>query len=140
MSELLLHEKIMIDGRLWVISDIIRALQSRYLRDERKYDKWGAIGKFLIVHEVLLKYNISGLELKFEDLINAAFPRTFHCNTTNEQLNMESVRAYHTHIRESLASQEMEPAIAERVALDESAEKFCTTVKHITELLELGLG
>jgi hypothetical protein len=110
--------------------ELIRQLQSHYLQDEERYDKWGAQGKVLLVQEVL--HIDSGVAL--EPLINAAFPRTFSCQRNNQPLSSDPIHEYHTWVKNQLRGY-LESTAAEIVALEETAEKFCAPVSDIRDLI-----
>ncbi len=58
---------------------MIERVRSLYLRNEQKYDRWGAQGKVLAAMEVFrLEGIVMGRE-KLEKYVNLAFPRTFSC-------------------------------------------------------------
>jgi hypothetical protein len=118
-------------------NSLIRLLQSHYLRDERKFDRWGGLGKVLLVQTVLRGKQITPLTgHHLEHLINTAFPRTFtSLKTGSKVLDSAVVRVYYTDVCESLEREGVEPGKAEMLAREEAAEKFCTTGIRIRECL-----
>jgi hypothetical protein len=120
-------------------SDInfVRLLQSNYLRDEQRYDKWGVLGKVLLLQETLHRQQIkpvSGPAL--ERLINKAFPRTFSCPQNIQPVfHSESMKKYYSDLRHNLVHEGMESAQATVIAREETAEKFCTTLTNVEAIL-----
>jgi len=110
--------------------ELIRQLQSRYLQNEARYDKWGAQGKLLLVQDVL--HTDSSIAL--EPLINAAFPRTFSCQRNMQPLSHELVQEYYAWAKD-LLGEYLDPVKTERIAMEETAEKFCALVSDVRDLL-----
>jgi hypothetical protein len=110
--------------------DLLRQLQSRYLQNEWRYDKWGALGKVLLVQEVLHLDH----EVTLEPLINTAFPRTFSCQRNREPLVPDMVQEYYQWV-ESMLQPELGFIDASDVAMGETAEKFCVPISGIHELI-----
>jgi hypothetical protein len=118
-------------------TSLVRLLQSHYLRDESRFDRWGGLGKVLLVQTVLRGNNITPLTgLYLEQLINTAFPRTFApMPAITKMLDRKVVRAYHAEIRRAFIREGMDEDRANLQAQDEAAEKFCTTGLHILDCL-----
>jgi hypothetical protein len=110
--------------------ELIRRLQSRYLQNEERYDKWGAQGKFLLVQEVLH----TGNSIALESLINAAFPRTFSCQRNNQPLSSDLVQDYYAWTKDVL-DEFLDPTKVELTAMEETADKFCAQVSDIQNLI-----
>jgi hypothetical protein len=126
------YYKIRIKGKSDIMYslELLRQLHSRYIQDEDRYDKWGALGKVLLVQEVL--HIDSGIA--FEPLINAAFPRTFSCQRNRQPLSSDLVHEYYDWAKD-LLDEYLEPVIAESIAVEETAEKFCSPASDIRNMV-----
>lgn len=104
-------------------------MQSAYIRDERKYDKWGAQGKLLVIQEALLHIGITLPPERLEQIANIAFPRTFSCrqreSTPEENIPYEQITAYYTYVKELFEMHDVDETKLESLVLEETAEKFC---------------
>jgi hypothetical protein len=120
-----------------VSSDIIRKIQSTYLRNELRYDKWGAQGKLLVAEEVLAREGMVATHRRVQNLVKIAFPRTFSCQharTAAEHLpDRKEVILYFKEIRTMFNLQGMNAHLVELLALEETAERFCITVDVVSE-------
>ncbi len=118
-------------------SDLIRLLQGSYLRDEARYDKWGALGKVLLVQDIFQNNHIrpvSGRSL--ERLINSAFPRTFQSFSRSQTgLQRSAIRNYFLKIQSLLLNEGMTTEKAAIVAREETAEKFRTSAEKVQKFL-----
>ncbi len=119
---------------------MIDRFRSLYLRDERKYDKWGAQGKTLAALEVLRREGIDMDPEKIQKLVNLAFPRTFSCQRMpgpSEPLPpahfLEACRASLT---ELFVNHGLPPARIEKMVLEETAERFCLDVEFLRSYLK----
>ena len=115
---------------------MIQKLQGRYLRDEWRYDKYGAQGKILLLQEILQEQNLASQGLSLEQIINTAFPRTFSCKKQHGDIEMGSIRHAYIDTRDSFLLQEMDLTTANRVAIEEVAERFCTALDRIEDSLQ----
>ena len=122
--------------------ELIRKIWSKYLQDERRYDKWGALGKILVVREIL---EGEGLALQadgdrsfdYEKLVNEIFPRTFSCQNAakNTPADAESISAYFRRLRISLFSSGLVGRVLHSTCIEETAEKFCIRVEKVEEII-----
>jgi len=121
------------------LEELIRKIRSTYLRNEEKYDKWGAQGKTLVAEEVLSREGVKVFQKRMLQLVNIAFPRTFFClRYPRDKASLprqNEVNDYFSEVLETLSMQAMNGNIAEVVALEETAEKFCLPVEVIKDYL-----
>ncbi len=61
----------------YVSEHLVRRIVGRYLRDDRRYDRWGTLGKMMVVREVLDEERLTFTWGETEALVNRVFPRTF---------------------------------------------------------------
>jgi hypothetical protein len=116
--------------------DIIRKMQGEYLRFERKYDKWGAMGKVLVVQELIRGGSIASMSYdEIRRYIYAAFPREFPCTKKKREPDDKSIIDYYSSIKDALVQQEMEEQKVQSVAVEETAESFCIETERIRRLV-----
>ena len=115
--------------------DLATLLHGRYLRDEARYDKWGAQGKVLLLLEVLSeeRFPIEGLPV--DHIVNSFFPRTFYCERQSADLDGTNITTCYDDVYALLIQNEVRVERASQVALEETAERFCTTIDRIRSLL-----
>lgn len=112
-------------------SDLIGKIWGSYLRDEHRYDAWGALGKILVVRETLAREGFPVADLtqcgaELQRLVNLVFPRTF---VMERDLPLtpgttSRIREYYQDTQNSLVQQGMDVPVVDRSALDETAAKF----------------
>ncbi len=122
--------------------DLVRMIRSRYLRDERRYDAWGAQGKVLAIYETLQAegYDLSQMTDKgvaIQRLANLVFPR---CFDTDQLQHLppsirESIVAYYHELRCSLTAQQLLDDQADFTALRETAARFGLSISQVEEIL-----
>jgi hypothetical protein len=119
--------------------DLITKIRGSYLRNELRYDKWGAQGKLLVAKEVLAG---EGVHLSFPQLrwlVNSAFPRTFACcrpaPADPAPVDCRSVASYFMTMRSMFFAHGMGPRKSEGSAIEETAEKFCLSPGQVTSWL-----
>jgi hypothetical protein len=117
------------------MNELVRQLRSRYLQNELRYDKYGALGKILLLEEILRGQGLRMKEISPYCLINHAFPRTFYCQKPRTNLNVESVKKEYQEISESMLMQEIDQPTVEKISLDEVAERFCASPNQILSVL-----
>ncbi len=103
-----------------------------YLRNEQKYDKWGAQGKILLMQELA-----GTIQQDFHKTINKIFPRTFYCER-NRPIDKRVARAiirYYNNQLSNLAEYGLSGKVLRSTALEETAEKFCISVERAGEIL-----
>jgi len=117
-------------------NDIVRKIQSCYLRQEQRFDKWGAQGKLLAAREVLLQEQRTIPRSALAGLVNAAFPRTFSCrHRDSEPLpDQGAIALYFSDVRRALSREELAETDTECLALEETAERFCLSVEIVRAL------
>jgi hypothetical protein len=119
---------------------MIERVRSVYLRDEWKYDKWGAQGKILAVQEVLRREGVVMERGKLEKYTNMAFPRTFSCQHIPEKPDEipepSLLREARASIVRLFRAHQLSPARAESLALEETAERFCLDSKFLAAYLK----
>ncbi len=125
-----------------VDEDLIRRIWGRYLQDEWKYDKWGALGKILLIEEVCgegTPFRTYGTEefMEYELLANELFPRTFSCERPfrpSPGLG-ELVRDYFAQMKARLLEGGVERARVHAVAREEAAEHFFLSIADVERLM-----
>jgi hypothetical protein len=119
---------------------MLTRIQGAYLRDEQKYDRWGALGKLLATIEVLNAAGVPTEGVNLEKVVNAAFPRTFSCGkvpVSQEPLPEREV------LRQEVASMArlfgdwgIAPAKAKSLAIEEVGERRCLDAGFLREYLK----
>ena len=108
---------------------MIRKVRSTYLRDEERYDRWGALGKVLATLEAFRREGVEMDPKSLQTFVNAAFPRTFSCQrlpAAGEGLpSREEIRAEHASVAALLGACGVPAARAVRLALEEVGERRC---------------
>ncbi len=119
---------------------LITKVRSMYLRDEERYDRWGALGKVLATLEAFRR---EGVELDpgaLQTFVNAAFPRTFSCQrvpAAGEGLpSREEVRTEYAAVTALLGAYGVPAAKAGRLALEEVGERRCLDAGFLKEYLK----
>jgi hypothetical protein len=119
---------------------MLTRIRSAYLRNEMKYDRWGAQGKILAVLEILRAEGIDAEGLKLEKLVNAAFPRTFSCQCQPGPGDMlpqrEEVRREVLAMAVLLEEWGIDPSKAEFLAVEEIGERRCLDAAFLREYLK----
>jgi len=112
-------------------------MQGRYLRFPRHYDKWGVLGKVLLVQELVQEGELPSLTFdQMRILINTAFPRELACTRQEKEIPRAALMGYYSSVRDALILQEMKGEKAERVALQETAERYCLDPRETAEILQ----
>ena len=123
---------------------VIAKVRSAYLRDESKYDRWGAQGKILATLEVFRREGVRMEGKRLERYVNIAFPRTFSCQRTpapGEALPApDDLRAEHALMAELLHEQGVHPEKAARLAMEEIGERRCLDVLFLRRYLTRGVS
>lgn len=121
------------------LTSLISKIRGEYLRNEFRYDKWGAQGKILVAQKVL---TVEGIILSFPSLrwlVNLAFPRTFACckpaHADSTPVRYLSLTRYFTSMRSMFFAHGMGPRPSDSMALEETAEKFCMPPGQVRILL-----
>ena len=119
---------------------LITKVRSGYLRDEDRYDRWGALGKVLATLEVFRREGVEMDPKKLEAYVNAAFPRTFSCQRTPGAgvilPSREEVRAEHASMVELLSSWGVPEAKVGSLALDEIGERRCLDPRFLRDYMK----
>lgn len=119
---------------------MLTRIRSAYLRDEMKYDRWGALGKVLATLEVLRAEGIRVDSAKLETLVNAAFPRTFSCQRVpgpGESLPEKAdLRAEVAAMALLLEEWGIPPPKAEILAVEEIGERHCLDAAFVRDYLK----
>jgi len=119
---------------------MIDRVRSLYLRNEKKYDKWGAQGKLLATLEVFRKEGVVMDAEKLQKFVNLAFPRTFSCQRvpggSDSTPSRKLLNAYLESLNLLFADQGVPPAQIERMALEETAERFCLDAEFLKAYLK----
>jgi len=125
-----------------ISKDLIRKVWSKYLRDEQRFDKWGAMGKVLVLQEVLEEEGLvpqAGIEapVDYEILVNEVFPRTFSCEKAKHasRASAKSISKHFRKLRSSLFSSGLVGSVLHATCLEETAEKFCVRVEMVKEIV-----
>jgi hypothetical protein len=118
---------------------MLTRIRSAYLRDEVKYDRWGALGKVLATVEVLRDAGVGTEGVKLDKIVNAAFPRTFSCQRVpgpDEPLpEREELRRDVASMARLLCEWGIAPAKAESLATEEIGERRCLDSGFLREYL-----
>ena len=119
---------------------MIERVRSLYLRNEQKYDRWGAQGKILAALEVFRSEGIVMGPEKLERYVNLAFPRTFSCQRTpspGEKLpSPKTMDACRGSLFRLFTESGLPPSRAGKLALEETAEIFCLDVEFLKSYLK----
>lgn len=125
-------------------SNLAQKMWSRYVRNERQYDAWGAQGKILLLQEVVTESEYSQevvvtIRAEWRRIINYVFPRTFFA--TNEapvsKSLIKEVQEYHSFVLSLLADHGVEPDSRAKYSLEETAGKFDIPVGRVKEILAM---
>jgi hypothetical protein len=118
-------------------TDLARRMYGKYLRNEWKYDKFGAQGKLILLLEVLYE---DGIDLAAgndcQKLINEVFPRTFYCEQKREidPPLKNTILKYFKKLEREFTEQGLPENVVQYICVFETAEKFClpdATIKEI---------
>ncbi len=122
--------------------DLVRAIRSRYLRDEERYDAWGAQGKVLAIHETLTAegYDIREMTddgVEFQRLANIVFPRAFEVRRLRHvpPSIRNAIVIYYHDLRQALHVQNLGQTYALSLALRETALRFGLPLTETEEIL-----
>jgi len=126
-----------------VETDLVRKMWGRYLQDERKYDKWGAQGKLLVMQEILAEEggNVQAkLEpgAEYQKMTNEVFPRTFYC-ARQRPIGLSLTRAileYLGRLERELGNWGLSEQAVESTSLEETAERFCIPVERLKNIVD----
>jgi hypothetical protein len=120
---------------------MLTRIRSAYLRDEIKYDRWGALGKVLATLEVLRDEGVGTDCVNLEKVVNAAFPRTFPCQRVpgpDEALpDRDELRREVASMARLLGEWGIAPAKAEALAMEEIGERRCLDAGFLREYLKI---
>jgi hypothetical protein len=123
--------------------DLVQKIWGRYLHNERKYDRWGAQGKLLVLSEILSEegfdiQQLFSISIQFQKLVNLVFPRTFFSRHKAERLIdiAQDVIDYYKEVKLQLSLQGMEGTVLESVAVEETASKFDMSEEEIGKFVE----
>jgi hypothetical protein len=129
-----------IGGRIIHGRTMLTRIQGVYLRDEQKYDRWGALGKVLATLEVLRAAGVGAGSVNLEKVVNAAFPRTFSCQRvpgSDETLPPpELLRREVASMAGLLRDWGIAPLRAESLAIEEVGERRCLDAGFLREYLK----
>ena len=124
--------------------DLIRKIWGRYLQNEWKYDKYGAIGKILLIEEVLNENGSfqrleRGSPAAYQSFINEIFPRTFYCERprTLRPALTGMVSNYFDGLTMELKAGGVNEDVLHSVALEETAEHFCLPLRVVEKIVRL---
>ncbi len=118
--------------------EVIKIMRGEYLRSDRTYDKWGAMGKVLLAQVLIRNWQIPLMRYnEILSYIQAAFPREFSCAEERRIPNDKSIIEYYFSVKKALLQQEMEEGKAEWVAAEETAECFCVGIERIRQLIDV---
>jgi hypothetical protein len=119
---------------------MLTRIQGAYLRNEKKYDRWGGLGKLLVTLEVLNAAGVPAESVDLEKVVNAAFPRTFSCGRVP---GIQEQRPEREVLRQEVASMAqlfgdwgIEPARAMLLAIEEVGERRCLDAGFLKEYLK----
>ena len=123
--------------------DLVQKIWGRYLHNERKYDRWGAQGKLLVLSEILSEegfdiQQLFSISIQFQKLVNLVFPRTFFSHHKAERITgiAQDVIDYYREVKLQLSLQGMEETVLESVAVEETASKFDMSEEEIGKFVE----
>ncbi len=119
---------------------LIRKARSAYLRDEIRYDRWGALGKVLATLDA---FRMEGVPLDargLESFVNAAFPRTFSCQRTpaaGEPLPPRGeLRSEYDSMLQLLRASGVPEGKAKELAAEEVGERRCLDPGFLKDYLK----
>jgi hypothetical protein len=119
---------------------MLTRIQGVYLRDEQKYDRWGALGKILATLEVLQAAGVGAGSVNLEKVVNAAFPRTFSCQRVpgrdETPPEREGLREEVASVTRLLGEWGITAARAESLAIEEVGERRCLDAGFLREYLK----
>ncbi len=110
---------------------------SKYIRNETKFDKWGALGKLLLVEEVLAEES-AGPVGGHDRIANSIFPRTFYCERRRavDPPLANALRRYFSRLMTELSEGGLSDDTLASTAAEETAEKFCLPVDVVRVIVE----
>ncbi len=121
-------------------ASLIRKVRSAYLRDEIRYDRWGALGKVLATLET---FRLAGIRIdaqKLDLFVNAAFPRTFSCQRTpaeGESLpSRRELRSEYDSMVRLLSEAGVSEGRVKDLAAEEIGERRCLDPAFLGEYLK----
>jgi hypothetical protein len=117
--------------------ELARRMWGRYLRDEWRYDKFGAQGKLMLLQETLGEAGIEpGPGFDHRRVVNSVFPRTFACERPRriERAKAAAVLRYADRLQAEFAACDLPPRLARELSLAEAGEKFCLPASALAEL------
>ena len=119
---------------------MIEKVRSHYLRDELKYDRWGAQGKLLVTVEVFRREGVVMDGEKLLRFVNLAFPRTFSCQrkpVEGEALpSRETLHACRNNLLKLFDYYDLPADRVSRLVMEETAERFCLDTAFLTKYLK----
>lgn len=118
---------------------LIRKVRSAYLRDEIRYDRWGALGKVLATLEAFRMEGIPVDARWLDSFVNAAFPRTFSRQRTpaaGESLPPRGeLRSEYDRMLQLLRASGVPEVKAGELAVEEVGERRCLDVGVLKDYL-----
>ncbi len=118
--------------------ELIRRLQGEYLRDQQRYDRWGALGMVLLVEDFRRRNEPTALPkgLGVESLINHAFPGTFQQHEASPRnVNRDSVLACYSELMLNFMAEGMDAMAASGHAAAETASRFSVSAELVNSYL-----
>jgi hypothetical protein len=118
-------------------NELARRMWGKYLRDEWKYDKFGAQGKLILLQEVLAEEGVAPRPgLDFQSAVNMVFPRTFYCEHRREiaPTLKRAILKYYGRLEAEFARQGLPEHLIQYICLSETTEKFCLPFSTMSEL------
>ncbi len=128
-------------------NDLVRKIWGRYLQNEWKYDKYGALGKVLVIQEILKEEGIerkiqADLGFDYQQIANETFPRTFFCYLKRD-INASQARAILRHFHElekRLFESGLTGNLLYSTCIEETAEKFCISTVEAEKIVKEGVA
>jgi len=126
-------------------ADLVRKIWGRYLQNEWKYDKYGSLGKVLVIQEILKEEGVdreikaeSGFD--YQEIANEVFPRTFCCvqpRNISPSLARAIVR-YFDRFENTFSKSGLTGIILYSTCVEETAEKFCISTDEAGKIVKGG--
>ncbi len=117
----------------YVPEHLVRRIVGRYLRDDRRYDRWGTLGKMMVVREILDEEQLAMSWDQIELVVNLVFPRTF-IPPPKPSVSSELIPSVATYFEERLFEFRIHN-LGWREAIGETAYHFNCTESGISRAL-----
>jgi hypothetical protein len=117
--------------------ELARRMWGRYLRNEWRYDKFGAQGKLILLQEALTEAGIDpGPGFDHRRVVNTVFPRTFACERDRaiDAATSAAIVRYADRLQAEFAACDLPSHLARSLSLSEAGEKFCLPAAALAEL------